>query len=271
MRIRTTLLVTLLLSLNIYAQHFDIGFSVGNASYLGDLVTPRNGGHINQKNLSKSGFISYNVDRLSFKASILQTDIQANDENGIYPGRGLHFRTPIIETAFTAAINLAYIDFNHGNSYLAPYIFGGVAAYHFNPQGYYQGEWVDLQPLGTEGQGIEGYTKPYNLREFAVPFGIGVKAKLTRRIGIGFELGFRKLFNDYLDDVSGVEVNYLELYQGNGPIAAELSAPSNSNIVDAKESSYTRGASGNDIYYIYEFSFFYTFSGSDKHLRLYYR
>ena len=263
--------MALFLSLNTYAQHLDLGFTVGNASYLGDLVTPRNGGHINQKNLSKSAFLSFTMDRFSFRASILQTDIEANDDNGIYPGRGLHFRTPIFEAALVTSINLAYIDFNYGNSYWSPYIFGGIAAYQFNPQGYHQGEWFDLQPLGTEGQGIEGYANPYKLTELAIPFGIGLKAKFSKRIGIGIELGFRKLFNDYLDDVSGVEVNYLELYNGNGPIAVALSAPSGSDIVDAKESTYTRGASGNDIYYIYEFSFFYTFAGSDEQLRFYYR
>jgi hypothetical protein len=50
-----------------------------------------------------------------------------------------------------------------------------------------------------------------------LPFGVGIKWNATDIIGFGFEWGPRKLFTDYLDDVSKA---YPELgngtYYGNG-------------------------------------------------------
>jgi hypothetical protein len=37
----------------------------------------------------------------------------------------------------------------------------------------------------------------------AIPFGIGAKMNVSKKVGIGLEWGPRKTFTDYLDDVSG--------------------------------------------------------------------
>ena len=34
--------------------------------------------------------------------------------------------------------------------------FVGVGGFYFNPKAKYEGKWVSLQPLGTEGQGLNG-------------------------------------------------------------------------------------------------------------------
>lgn len=271
MKTLTLLLASLLICLNTFAQHLDFGVSVGNASYIGDLITSRNGGHLNQFNLSKSVFVAYNKNRFRLKLELMNTTIEGDDENGIYPGRGLHFKTPILETSLTAAVNLTTIRFNHNNSFAAPYLFAGLAVYKFNPQALHNGEWIALQPHGTEGQGMEGFPAHYKLTEFAIPFGVGIKIKINRKVGIGFEIGVRKLFNDYLDDVSSTAISYLELYHGNGPLAAALSAPSNSSVTNAKEALYKRGAAGNDMYFVYQFNFSYTIFGRDNNLNFYYR
>ena len=60
-----------------------------------------------------------------------------------------------------------------------------------------------MKPLSTEGQGIAGYnTKEYSLTQLALPFGGGIKYSITDNFRIGLEVGMRKLFTDYLDDVS---------------------------------------------------------------------
>jgi hypothetical protein len=56
--------------------------------------------------------------------------------------------------------------------------------------------------LSTEGQGIYPDKKPYSLWQPTIPFGGGVKFAITENLRIGFEIGLRKLFTDYLDDVS---------------------------------------------------------------------
>ena len=66
------------------------------------------------------------------------------------------------------------------------------------------GEWVDLQPLSTEGQGTTSFPdrKKYMLAQFAIPFGGGFKFSLNKVSNIILEYSIRKTFTDYLDDVS---------------------------------------------------------------------
>lgn len=98
-----------------------------------------------------------------------------------------------------------------------PYVFAGVGLIIHNPRAKTPeslgGEWVALQPLGTEGQqtGLPQYQAPYSLVQPVFPVGIGVRWKLNQRIDIGVEMGLRFTLTDYLDDVGG---NY--------PIAADL-------------------------------------------------
>ena len=64
------------------------------------------------------------------------------------------------------------------------------------------GNSVRLQPLGTEGQGIVPTRSPYSLFQFCIPIGIGFKYTVGQQWGVGLELGIRKTFTDYIDDVS---------------------------------------------------------------------
>jgi hypothetical protein len=46
--------------------------------------------------------------------------------------------------------------------------------------------------------------KKYKLYQVAIPFGIGFKLNVSKRIGLGIEWAPRKTFTDYIDDVSGL-------------------------------------------------------------------
>lgn len=150
--------------------------------------------------------------------------------------RNLHFRNRIKELTATAIFDL----FKNEASYISrvqwtPYAFIGFSVFHHNPQALVHhlsdlpeaGQWVDLQPLGTEGQysdldpeddnfGIE----PYNKIQVAIPFGLGVRYKLNQVLDLSFETGFRYLFTDYIDDVSQ---NYVDLNTLKSDLARELS------------------------------------------------
>jgi hypothetical protein len=56
--------------------------------------------------------------------------------------------------------------------------------------------WVSLRPLQTEG-------KSYSPLVISIPTGIGVKYKVSNKIDVGFEMGYRWTLSDYMDDVSG--------------------------------------------------------------------
>jgi hypothetical protein len=58
--------------------------------------------------------------------------------------------------------------------------------------------------LSTEGQGFAEFPdrKPYKLKQFNFPLGIGIKYKLTPLCNMSIECVSRLLNTDYLDDVS---------------------------------------------------------------------
>jgi hypothetical protein len=107
----------------------------------------------------------------------------------------------------------------------SPYFFTGVTLFHFNPMAEYQGNWVELQPLGTEGQGTSAFPdrKPYRLTQIAVPLGGGVKYLLSPSLAVGVEGTLQVTFTDYLDDLSNTYVDPAILIAENGLMAYHLS------------------------------------------------
>ncbi len=94
---------------------------------------------------------------------------------------------------------------------LRPYGVIGVGVFHFNPQGTdpLTGNWVNLAPLHTEGQGFPEYPdrKPYKLTQMNIPMGIGIKYFISETVNVSLEVLHRKTFTDYIDDVS---TNYID-------------------------------------------------------------
>ena len=66
-----------------------------------------------------------------------------------------------------------------------------------------------LRPLGTEGQQSPYYDKaPYSSVQFSIPFGGGFLFRLSERLDFSFEINYRLLLTDYIDDVSGQYVDF---------------------------------------------------------------
>ena len=129
--------------------------------------------------------------------------------------RNLNFQSQILDLN----LMLEYYFLDLSRYRVSPYVFAGVAYFHFNPYSYdTSGNQVYLQPLGTEGQGLSAYPdkKMYNLNQVAVPFGIGVKYAVSSAVYLGAEVGIRKTFTDYLDDVSGTYADQAKLQAGRG-------------------------------------------------------
>lgn len=148
--------------------------------------------------------------------------------------RNLSFRNDIVEFALTAQVDLIQ---NPAGAYsrplITPYVFGGIAVFYHNPKALAPefdqagnaipeaNTWVALQPLGTEGQFSAEYNvEPYSLVQISLPIGIGARLRLNEAFDIGIELGYRYLFTDYIDDVSGL---YVDLGTLNSPVARALS------------------------------------------------
>lgn len=128
--------------------------------------------------------------------------------------RNLSFRSKISEVSLVAEFHPFFAFGNYMGRdveppYFSPYIVGGIGFFSFNPQTKYKGEYVDLQPLSTEGQGFAEYPdrKPYKLSQISFPIGIGVRYELSKDFNLRAELLHRITTTDYLDDVSTRYIN----------------------------------------------------------------
>jgi hypothetical protein len=82
------------------------------------------------------------------------------------------------------------------------YVFGGIGVFYFDPKTTVNGQTVHLKPLHTEGEGLAASRSEYSSIQLCIPIGLGFKYTLDSRWGLGLELGIRKTFTDYIDDVS---------------------------------------------------------------------
>lgn len=241
-----------LFTISLQAQSIHLGVSGGLSNYLGDLVDKpydfrqTNGAigitahyELTEKLLLRGAFTFGKVNGADFYS-----------DNDSLKARNLSFESSISEFSVVGE----YYLFSLYEKRFSPYVFGGLALFHFSPYTYdAKGDQIHLQKLGTEGQGLPGYdANPYKLTQVAVPFGGGIKYALTDNIRIGAELGLRKLFTDYLDDVSTVYADQNDLLNGRGPLAVELAYRgdelANGNPYPAA-GSQRGGAKYNDWYY----------------------
>ncbi len=210
-----------------YKKTEEIGVFLGGSYYMGDLnpVAQFN------KSTQPAGGIVFRINvnpRLAFRANAFYGAIAAKDADSQSPSqqqRNLSFQSKISE--LSAQLEFNFLDYQLGNDKkpFSPYIFFGLAGFKFKPQAEINNQLVDLQPLGTEGQGLAGADskKKYKLTQLSLPFGIGIKTNLGKYIGLSFEWGMRKTFTDYLDDVSGRYYDPAVLAVKHGVLAAQLS------------------------------------------------
>ncbi len=103
--------------------------------------------------------------------------------------------------------------------YMYGFVGGGV--FYFNPKTVLNGKTYALQPLGTEGQGWDPGKSKYSLVQLCIPIGVGFKYTLGNTWGVGLEMGLRKTFTDYIDDVS---TKYYDFSQSSAPPEARFLA-----------------------------------------------
>lgn len=205
----------------------EIGVMVGTSSYLGDL-SPMN--PFQNIHLSAGALYRYRIhSRTSIRANFTYGKVSGDDANSKraeHQQRNLNFQSNIFELGLGVEFN--YLPFQlgkRGDYWGTAYLFGGIAGFYMNPKTNYQGDLVELRPLGTEGQGTAlTKKKSYSRFQLAIPLGLGVKFRIGQRMCIGLEAGIRKTFTDYLDDVgSNSYADQAVITSQNGPIAGALS------------------------------------------------
>ena len=205
-----------------YSQYFDAGIFYGVSNYQGDLTTSKF--EPSEFNLAAGAFIRYHfTPKVAIKTHFYGGSLTGSDMFSYRRARNLHFKSTILELGIQGEYSLfdyAILDKNHVAS---PHFFVGLSAFYFNPHADYNGTSVELRLVGTEGQGMPGYAEPYSRLQISIPMGLGFKVAINEMTNIGAELGFRKTFTDYIDDVSGHYPDMVELYEFMGPAAYTLS------------------------------------------------
>lgn len=248
------LIFTLLCSFGVIAQRSEtsneLGFFFGGTNFIGDVGNY--GPHL-PKGVAGGVFYRHQFNYHYAVRGQLSFGQLANDDAwSTLPDRNyrnLSFRSNIWEGMFLGEVN--FFQFVPGSRKYnkTPYIFAGIGITTFNPQAYYEGDWYDLNPLGTEGQRTS--VNPgnyYALAAWNLPFGIGYKVNLGRTSVLAFEIGFRRTFTDYLDDVSGDYVDPEIIREVHGDVAAALS--NRSDNPDALI-GYARGNNNTDDWYVF--------------------
>ena len=202
------------------AQNFHFSARLGIANYQGDL-------RAKAISLSQSKFmgglgVRYDLtEHVALRSYLSLTSLQADDKKGTegMKQRNLNFKSRVFE--WEGGVHYSLLDLN--DHWWTPFVFAGIGIYHFNPYTKDEnGEKVFLKPLSTEGQGIVQGVKKYGLAQFSIPFGAGAERMLNEDMRVGLELGYRKLFTDYLDDVSNVYADQAELFAAKGQQAVDL-------------------------------------------------
>ncbi len=242
---------------HLQAQHFEVGLMGGASNYQGDLMSSGISPLLKETHIAFGGFARYNInDWMGAKFSVNYGQISGDDANSSDNGRvnrNLDFRSNILEFSLIGEFNILGFQPYNLERVFSPYVFAGITYYKFNPQAEYQGQWYDLRSLGTEGQGLASYPERdfYDLTQFAIPVGAGLKYAINDLWTIGIEVGIRRTFTDYLDDVSTTYVDADELLQARGGTFGEAAvALSDRNLSGATFSDgQQRGDPSNNDWY----------------------
>lgn len=261
------LVLSVLASFSLQAQYrydyFRVGVSVGTTNYLGDLDNDFTF-QFTKPGLGAAAYYKFHP-HLAVRLNFFQGWVGATDLQNATPRkwRGLSFRSPITEGSMTLSYDLYGLIRNFKfRTRFNPYVFAGVGLFKFNPKAKLDGKWYELQPLGTEGQYLPStpdnpYPKPYALTQICVPIGGGLHVKLSKHWDMDVEMGWRKLFTDYLDDISGRYPDRAQMLAFN-PIAFQLSDRADPSVWP-DGNPYIRGDKTQSDWYINtSASFFYT-------------
>jgi hypothetical protein len=172
----------------------DIGFFGGAGTYLGDMTKIELNKSLNP---AYGGFLRFNFNpRYALRFNALNGVIGATGEFESTPH---NFSKDVLDISLQFEWNyLKYIVGDKGTHW-STYLFGGVGMQTFGYQ---------TKPIFTP----------------TIPFGLGFKFNLSKRLGIGLEGGMRKSFSDKLDNLDdplsytnqqGIPIKYTDMYHNN--------------------------------------------------------
>lgn len=238
------------------AQDWEAGGWFGASSYFGDLNPNYD---LSNPEMAGGLILRYNFNkRLALKLGGNYGSIVGNDafsDDIFQRNRNLSFRSDIIEGNLNFEFN--FMTYEHGSKYdgFTPYAAVGVSLFNFNPEAQLNGQWYELQPLGTEGQ-FRG--EEYALTQVALNYEFGLKVDLSFDWSVNIFVSSRRLFTDYLDDVSTIYPDKGDLEEIREPLSILFS---DRTLNNSGEYGRQRGNSqNNDSYAFFGVGLVYNFA-----------
>lgn len=182
-----------LFSISANCQETEVGFGIGGLKYFGDLSRG-----INFKSFKPAATAYFRTnlnDEVSFRLGLSGGKLGASDASTpidiFASNRNASFDIFLFEVS--TVFEYHFLNWRQENSIIrwTPYLFGGIGIVGISGMEDKPAEYSNIQPM--------------------IPFGAGIKYVLNPKWYVGLELGFRKTFFDYLDNLSdgdGVIKNY---------------------------------------------------------------
>jgi opacity protein-like surface antigen len=187
-------------SLDGNTSKFRISAGIGTANYYGDLK--KKNSLFSQTSMSFSAGLAYAfTSKIAARLDVGIQRLQGADSKsgGAHKSRNLSFKSNVFDFSISGEYTVLSLD----RFPVTPYVSAGIGVMLFNPYtNDASGKRQSLSQLGTEGQGIAGYSKPYSNAALEFPLGIGVKYPINDKLALALDFNYRITRTDYLDDVS---------------------------------------------------------------------
>jgi hypothetical protein len=208
----------LLCSFTSFSQNYFTSFYAGTSNYQGDLSEKLYDPRHTHFGWGVGLLLELNPHML-IRGDFTYGRISGSDADGTKNrSRNLNFTSGISEFS----LGFEYVLLDLYDYQFSPYFFIGASVFKFSPYAKdLNGNLTSLYELNTEGQGFYKNRKPYKLDQFAIPIGGGIQWAISKNARIGFVIGVRQTFTDYLDDVSKtyVDQDLLRSMRGGNAVA----------------------------------------------------
>ncbi len=165
------------------AQIIEVGATGGLSYYIGD-INP--GKQFSQSDLSLGGVIRYYDNlRWAFRFQYSNMGLNVADKTGFYEPVKEPFKSKINDFSLIAEFN--FFDYWTGSErdFVTPYLFAGFSVFNY-----------------TTISQMDAAKTLSNGGSFSIPFGVGIKYSLTKRIGLTLEWRMHKSFDDNIDSIT---------------------------------------------------------------------
>jgi len=178
--------ISLLLSYATIAQRWSMSAGAGATMYKGDLSDWHLLPHLSQLKTANTAVnfqLRYQPDHaIAYRAKLTFTGLDGDGTNYQLPSISYStnsFSSPLVEFSGLVDYNFKDYQANRNIRNWTPFIYGGLGIVFASPEG--------------------NIPTPKTFFTWAIPFGVGVKAQLSNRVGLTWEFGTSKSLSNILD------------------------------------------------------------------------